>query len=73
MIVIAPLIVDQIILSKKEVTFMYTCYECGKQIEGQQMIVTNPPIYLIKLGLDFVKTMHKKCYEKAEIKAEKEL
>jgi len=52
---------------------MYTCYECGKQIKGEKMVITNPPIYLIKLGIDFVKHMHKKCYNEAEIKAEKEL
>ena len=52
---------------------MYTCYECGKQIKGEKIIITNPPIYLIKLGIDFVKHMHKKCYNEAEIKAEKEL
>lgn len=52
---------------------MRTCFECGKQIKSKKMIITNPPLFLIKAGVDFSKAYHIHCYEKAEIKAKKEV
>ena len=51
---------------------MITCYRCAKTIKGQA-ILTTPPIYEIKLGINFPKAFHPSCYKKAEIKAAKEL
>ena len=52
---------------------MTTCYECGKEITTKKCIITSPPVYLIKLGVDFSKTNHTKCYHMAEKRAAKEL
>ena len=52
---------------------MTTCYECGKEITTKKCIITSPPVYLIKLGVDFSKTYHTKCYHMAEKRAAKEL
>jgi len=49
-----------------------TCYHCGKIIKGKY-VGTNPPIHLIRLGVDFPKAFHPTCYAKAETKASKEL
>lgn len=51
---------------------MTVCYECAKEIKGQA-VFTNPPIFLIKMGIDFPKAFHPKCYAKAEEKARLEL
>mgnify|MGYP001209263682 FL=1 len=51
---------------------MITCFRCAKIIKGK-MVCTNPPVYLIKMGVDFPKSFHPKCYDKAEKEAEKEL
>lgn len=51
---------------------MYTCYRCAKIIKGT---VTHhvPPIISIQLGIDFHKTFHPICYERAEEEAKREL
>ena len=51
---------------------MTVCFSCAKQIKGKA-VFTNPPNLLIKLGIDFPKAYHPKCYEKAEREAAKEL
>ena len=51
---------------------MITCFHCAKIIKGKA-IFTNPPIYLIQLGVDFPKAFHPSCYAKAEQQAEKKL
>jgi len=51
---------------------MVTCFKCAKIIKGE-MIVTNPPMIMIKLGIDFPKSYHPKCYQKEENEAKKEL
>jgi hypothetical protein len=51
---------------------MYTCFRCAKGIKGNA-VMTNPPIYAIKLGVDFVKAYHPKCYELDERQAAKAL
>jgi len=47
---------------------MLTCYECGKQIKGE-VLHSDPPLYMIQLGIDFPKAFHPKCYKKAETEA----
>ena len=47
---------------------MKCCYECGKAIKGRG-VFTNPPLYLIRLKLDFPKAYHEKCYREIEKKA----
>jgi hypothetical protein len=49
-----------------------TCYHCAKQINGAQKM-TVPAQYMLNLGLDFVKSYHPACYQKAEKLAEKSL
>ena len=51
---------------------MVVCYECAKVIKGKA-VFTNPPIFMLKLGIDFPKAFHPKCYDKAELKAREEL
>jgi hypothetical protein len=51
---------------------MIVCFECGKEIKGK-MVCTNPPILSLRLGIDFPKSFHPKCYDRAEEKARKEL
>jgi hypothetical protein len=51
---------------------MYTCYRCGKGIKGV-VAHSDPPIWMIRAGIDFSKAFHPSCYEKAEKEAEKEL
>jgi hypothetical protein len=53
-------------------TMNLTCYGCGKQIVGGA-VLTNPPLYLIQLGIEFQKAFHPKCYERWEIAAGREL
>ena len=49
-----------------------TCFHCGKVIKGE-VVMTNPPIALIRLGVDFPKAFHQVCYTKAEAEAGKRL
>ena len=51
---------------------MTTCYTCAKLIKGK-IVRTSPPIINVQLGIDFPKTYHPKCYEKAEREAAKQL
>lgn len=51
---------------------MHTCYRCAKTIKGL-VFHSDPPLYLIHLGLESPKTFHPKCYDLAEKEAEKEL
>jgi len=51
---------------------MLTCYHCGKPIT-KTAVSTNPPLYLIQLGLDFKKSFHPKCYDRAELEATNQL
>ena len=51
---------------------MKTCYHCGRMIRGS-VTVSQPPRYLVDLGLDFGKAFHPGCWEKAEREATKEL
>ena len=48
------------------------CYECGKAINGE-MVLTNPPVILMKIYGDFPKAYHKRCYDVSELRAAKEL
>lgn len=48
------------------------CWKCGKVIKGKA-VQTYPPNLMIKLGIDFPKAYHPKCYELAEKEAAKEM
>jgi len=48
------------------------CYHCGKSITGQA-VMTNPPLSLVRLGLDFSKSFHPPCYKQAEAAALREI
>lgn len=51
---------------------MYVCYRCGKRIKGE---VTHhvPAVLHERLGIDFRKAYHPKCYIESENEAYKEL
>jgi hypothetical protein len=50
----------------------YACWKCGKEIKGERIAYT-PSLLAIRLGADFNKSYHPKCYEKEEEESEKEL
>lgn len=50
----------------------FACSHCGKIIKGT-VKHTNPPLFLVKLGIDFPQAFHPKCYEACEAAAAVEL
>jgi hypothetical protein len=44
------------------------CYQCGKVIAGKG-ILTNPPLYLVRIGVEFSKAYHARCFDVAEAEA----
>lgn len=50
----------------------YACYKCGKQIKGE---VTHhvPPVLHERLGIDFPKAFHARCYKEWQDEAGREL
>jgi hypothetical protein len=44
---------------------MKTCFRCGRQIKGRA-VMHIPPLYMVKMGIDFEKAFHPKCYEMEE-------
>jgi hypothetical protein len=50
-----------------------TCFHCARLIKQKVCIVHVPPLYLVKMGLDFERAYHKRCWEKSETLAKEDL
>lgn len=48
------------------------CWQCGKVIKGKR-IYHDPPLFMLRLGLDFAKAFHPRCYVAEEEESSREL
>ena len=50
------------------------CVECGHEIRpGTSIITHDPPLFLVRLGIDLERTYHHACYINAEAAAADDL